>query len=125
MTVLLSISVLVNVILLAVVLTARAVYLRSQESAAANGEGSGDPREARPGFRRFVGDRHVDVTGISGEGIRIEGVRFSDGWVATHWLDLPPMREPKTEVWHNPGTEPFAKVSGHGGKTEVVWLDPA
>lgn len=81
------------------------------------------PVHDRPGLRRFVADRKVDVTGISGDGIRVEGVVFSDGWGVTHWLDLPPMNEPKTEVWHNPGVKPFEKVSGHGGLTEVVWID--
>lgn len=77
----------------------------------------------RPEFRRFIAVRKVDVTGISGKGIPVEGVVFSDGWGVTHWLDRPPMCEPKTEVWHNPGVEPFEKVSGHNGLTTVVWLD--
>jgi hypothetical protein len=86
----------------------------------------GDPTAiSRPRFRRFAVNRHVDVTGVSGTGIRVEGVVFSDGWGVTHWLDMPPMREPKTEVWHNPGVTPFQKISGHNGKTEVVWLDGA
>lgn len=69
----------------------------------------------------FVVQRDEDVSGVSGEGIVAEGVRFSDGWVATHWLDQPPMHEPKTEVWHNPGTAPFEKISGHGGRTRILW----
>jgi hypothetical protein len=77
----------------------------------------------RPAFRRFVFDRKVDVTGISGTGIRVEGVVFSDGWGVSHWLDMPPMNEPKTEVWHNPGVAPLVKISGHNGASEVVWLD--
>ncbi|MFB7594644.1 hypothetical protein [Streptomyces sp. NPDC056160] len=71
----------------------------------------------------FIVQRNEDVTGISGEGIVAEGVCFSDGWAVTHWLDRPPMNEPKTEVWHNPGTEPFEKISGHGGRTHIVWAD--
>lgn len=82
----------------------------------------------QPGFRRFIGDRRTDVTGISGEGVVVEGVVFSDGWGITHWLDRPPMNEPKTEIWHKPwwrrrSPDPFTKISGHGGKTRVVWLD--
>ncbi|MFJ6730043.1 hypothetical protein ACIQPQ_34605 [Streptomyces sp. NPDC091281] len=73
--------------------------------------------------KTFVVQRDQDVSGVSGEGVVAEGVRFSDGWVATHWLDKPPMHEPKTEVWHNPGTEPFEKISGHGGRTRIVWSD--
>ena len=79
--------------------------------------------EPRMGHRRFYVLRHEDVTGISGEGVPVEGVVFSDGWGVTHWLDRPPMNEPKTEVWHHPGVEPFEKVSGHGGRSEVVWVD--
>ncbi len=78
--------------------------------------------ESKP--RRFEVWRDVDVTEISGEGKVGEGVLFSDGWAVTHWLDRPPMNEPKTEVWHNPGTTPFVKISGHGGLTVLRWLDP-
>lgn len=82
----------------------------------------------RRGPRRFVANRRTDVTGISGTGTVAEGVVFSDGWGVSHWLDRPPMNEPKTEVWHKPwyrrrGTDPFTKISGHGGATVVEWLD--
>ncbi|MFF3848003.1 hypothetical protein [Streptomyces sp. NPDC002328] len=69
----------------------------------------------------FVVQRDEDVSGISGEGIVAEGARFSDGWVVTHWLDQPPMHEPKTDVWHNKGTAPFDRVHGHGGRTRILW----
>lgn len=84
-----------------------------------------DPRtvKTRPGLRRFYGLRHRDGTGISGTGVPVEGVMFSDRYVVTHWLDQAPMHEPKTEAWHHKGVEPFEKISGHGGDTEVVWLD--
>ncbi|MGW0581934.1 hypothetical protein ACWD25_39715 [Streptomyces sp. NPDC002920] len=71
----------------------------------------------------FVVQRDEDVSGISGEGVIAEGVRFSDGWVATHWLDKPPMNEPKTDVWHHKGIEPFRKIHGHGGRTRILWAD--
>jgi hypothetical protein len=120
----LALSVVVNVVLLYLLI----MVLSGQQYFAAMREGEDPEPEHRPRFRRFVGQRHVDVTGISGEGIRVEGVVFSDGWGITHWLDLPPMNEPKTEVWHKPwwrrrSPDPFTKISGHGGKTEVVWLD--
>jgi hypothetical protein len=73
--------------------------------------------------RTFVAQRDADVSGVSGEGIVAEGVQFSDGWAVTHWLDRPPMHEPKTDVWHNPGTRPFERVHGHDGATRVVWAD--
>ena len=71
----------------------------------------------------FIVQRDQDVSGISGEGIVAEGVQFSDGWVVTHWLDKPPMNEPKTDVWHNKGAEPFERIHGHGGNTRIVWAD--
>lgn len=82
----------------------------------------------RPGFRRFYGQRDDDVTGISGEGIVIEGVVFSDGYGVTHWLNQAPQFEPKTDVWYKPflrpnGTDAFTKISGHGGRTRLVWVD--
>lgn len=71
----------------------------------------------------FVVQRDEDVSGISGEGVVAEGVRFSDGWVVTHWLDQPPMHEPKTDVWHHKGVGPFRKIHGHGGSTRILWAD--
>ncbi|WP_329214914.1 hypothetical protein OG352_05510 [Streptomyces sp. NBC_01485] len=73
--------------------------------------------------RAFVVQRDEDVSGISGEGVVAEGVQFSDGWVATHWLDQAPMHEPKTDVWHNKGAAPFERVHGHGGRTRIQWAD--
>jgi hypothetical protein len=113
-----SVSVVLNVVLLVVLFYAR--------SARQYMEGIRDDElehSVKPGFRRFHARRYKDVTGVSGPGIPAEGVQFSDGWVVTHWLDQAPMYEPKTEVWHNPGVQPFEKVSGHGGATKVVWLD--
>ncbi|MGV4984551.1 hypothetical protein ACVB8X_14110 [Streptomyces sp. NRAIS4] len=71
----------------------------------------------------FIVQRDQDVSGVSGEGVIAEGVQFSDGWVVTHWLDQPPMNEPKTDVWHNKGAEPFQRIHGHGGSTRIVWAD--
>lgn len=84
--------------------------------------------EHRPGFRRFYGRRDSDVTGISGEGIVVEGVVFSDGFGVTHWLNQAPQFEPKTDVWYKPflrpgGGDAFTKISGHGGRTTLVWVD--
>lgn len=119
-----AVSVVINIVLL-VYLTYRRYWRQYQAAMLDDEDGA---VTCRPRFRRFVANRHQDVTGISGEGVRVEGVVFSDGWGVTHWLDLPPMREPKTEVWHKPwwrrrDKDPFTKISGHGGKTEVVWLD--
>ncbi|GHA01112.1 hypothetical protein ACFOOM_12395 [Streptomyces echinoruber] len=78
----------------------------------------------KPTFPRvFVAQRDEDVSGVSGEGVIVEGVMFSDGWVVTHWLDQPPMHEPKTDVWHNKGSRPFERIHGHGGSTRILWAD--
>jgi hypothetical protein len=116
-----SVSIVLNVLLLFALLVRREA--RGQSEGVSEGDAGSGIR--RPKFRRFVVNRRVDVTGISGTGIRVEGVVFSDGWAVTHWLDLPPMSEPKTEVWHNPGVDPFIKISGHNGASEVVWIDSA
>lgn len=121
MTVLLLISVFVNAVLLV------ALFYRRQAKHWAAGMAETEESASlvfhRPKFRRFVFNREVDVTGISGTGVRVEGVVFSDGWAVNHWLDMPPMNEPKTEVWHNPGVDPLVKISGHDGASKVVWLD--
>lgn len=119
-----AVSVLLNLLLLYVLLVKRSFH----QYRSAIEEGDGPAEAAHPSFRRFIVRRHVDVTGISGTGVPVEGVVFSDGWGVSHWLDRPPMREPKTEIWHKPwyrrrGKDPFTKVSGHGGKSEVVWID--
>jgi hypothetical protein len=76
-------------------------------------------------IRRFRLVRTVDATGVSGTGVVAEGVIFSDGWAVTHWLSRPPVNEPTTQVWHNPGHEPIRKVHGHNGSTKIEWLDIA
>lgn len=122
MTAITVVSILLNVVLLyslLIVWSGRAYFRAMRE-----GEDP-EPTDRRPRFRRFAVHRDVDVTGISGTGIPVEGVVFSDGWGVTHWLDRAPMHEPKTEVWHNPGVGPFIKISGHNGATRVVWLDEA
>ena len=117
----LGVSVVLNMMLLYALLMVWSgrSYFRSMR------EGESDELAARPRFRRFAVHRDVDVTGISGTGIPVEGVVFSDGWGVTQGLDRAPMYEPKTEVWHNPGVDPFIKISGHNGATRVVWLDEA
>ncbi len=71
-------------------------------------------------FRRFVLRREIDVTGISGSGDVAEGVEFSNGVVALQWTS----DFPTSVVFHQRGMESVAAVHGHGGATQVVWLDP-
>ncbi len=70
-------------------------------------------------MRRFHLKRVEDETGISGTGIVVEGVEFSDGSIALHWLTA-------TSSWcfYNSMDHVIA-IHGHGGKTIVVWVDEA
>lgn len=69
-------------------------------------------------MRRFRLIRYVDVSKVSGTGNVAEGIQFSDGSVAVRWIS----RTPCTAVWDN--IDALLAVHGHGGKTEVEWIDP-
>lgn len=68
-------------------------------------------------MRRFNLERREDESGISGTGIVVEGVMFSDGSVALRWLT-------NTTSWgiYRSMSEVEA-IHGHNGKTLVRWLD--
>lgn len=73
------------------------------------------------GLRRFIVRRHEDVSGVSGKGVVCEGVEFSDGHVAVHWVGSKyPWTTPIPE-----GVDGFLDVHGHGGRTVVEWVDDA
>ena len=67
--------------------------------------------------RRFVFIRDEDETGISGEGLVVEGVRYSDGRCAYRW-----MTEHQTDQLADSIDKLYA-IHGHGGRTRVVFLD--
>jgi hypothetical protein len=69
--------------------------------------------------RRFELHRSVDVTGVSGTGIVAEGIEFSDGVVCLHWIS----EWPSSVVHYDRGMESVEHVHGHGGSTEIVWVD--
>jgi hypothetical protein len=69
--------------------------------------------------RRFVLDRVVDHSGVSGTGTVAEGVQFSDGHIVLQWMG----RWPTSVVWHDKGMESVEAVHGHNGSTVVRWLD--
>lgn len=58
-----------------------------------------------------------DHSGVSGTGIVAEGVQFSTGRVALHWVS----NEPSTTAWDS--VEAMLRVHGHGGDTVLRWLD--
>jgi hypothetical protein len=68
-------------------------------------------------MRRFVLDREVDATGVSGTGIVAEGVEFSNGKCAVSWLTAVTsvaIYDTIAEVW---------AIHGHDGHTEIVFED--
>lgn len=73
-------------------------------------------REAKP-HRRFNLVRHEDETGVSGTGIVAQGVQFASGKVAMNWTT----DHTSTTIFDS--IEEVKAVHGHGGKTEVVWVD--
>ena len=48
------------------------------------------PRTAPQGIRTFTVCRQYDETGVSGEGVVIEGVQLATGHAIIHWLYPPP-----------------------------------
>lgn len=72
------------------------------------------------GVRRFVLDRRLDVSGVSGVGLIAEGVEWSDGTASMRWIG-----EHNSIVFWPEGIPVLEAVHGHGGGTKVVYLDPA
>lgn len=70
-------------------------------------------------MKRFYFQRTNDVSGTSGVGIVAEGVQFSDKRVALRWItdDAPS----STVVYDS--IEDAKAIHGHGGGTEIVWVD--
>ncbi|MFF8290450.1 hypothetical protein ACF068_14645 [Streptomyces sp. NPDC016309] len=67
--------------------------------------------------RRFYLQRHTDVTGVSGTGRVADGVLWPDGSADVRWRG----ERPSAVHWDR-----FADaeaVHGHGGATQIVWLD--
>lgn len=75
------------------------------------------PGSERP--RRFVFVRHQDVSGLSGDGVVMEGAQFPDGRVVVAWLGRYP------SVVHWPNMEQAVAVHCHQGDTTVAWVDEA
>lgn len=67
--------------------------------------------------RTFKLIRDEDVSFVSGTGFICEGVVFSDGHVALHWLGDMPITTPM------PTLDWVLKIHGHQGKTRLVWDD--
>jgi hypothetical protein len=70
-------------------------------------------------MRRFVLDRREDATGTSGTGVVAEGVEFSNGQCAVHWLS----QLETVTVYAN--ARVVERLHGHDGRTSIRWLDEA
>ena len=62
----------------------------AQEKKAAILKPKKPPRLAPEGIRTFTVARQYDETGVSGEGVVIEGVTLATGQCVAHWLFPPP-----------------------------------
>lgn len=61
--------------------------------------------------------RYEDRSGVSGTGIVAHGVEFADGAVAVRWCG----EFPSTSTWESVAA--VVAIHGHGGATEVRWVD--
>ena len=68
-------------------------------------------------MRRFVLERHEDVSGVSGTGIVAEGVEFSDGTAVVRWRG----EHSSTVLW--PSIRSVKIIHGHDGRTQIKFLD--
>jgi hypothetical protein len=68
-------------------------------------------------MRRFMLDRKVDVSGVSGVGVVAQGVMFDDGTVVVRWMG----ETPTTTIY--PGIVTVQKINCHNGATVIRWLD--
>lgn len=67
--------------------------------------------------RPFELHRDTDISGVSGTGKVAEGIIFSDGHAAIHWLGTWPTTTP------HPSIASIKAVHGHGGSTRIVLTD--
>jgi hypothetical protein len=68
-------------------------------------------------MRRFVLERHEDVSGTSGTGVVAEGVQFTNGNCAMAWIS------PLQSATIFQSADVLIKIHGHDGKTTLRWLD--
>lgn len=68
--------------------------------------------------RRFILNRTIDDSGISGTGVVAEGIEFSDGSCVVHWIVGD---HPCSSTWANVGD--VEAIHGHAGHTKIEWID--
>lgn len=72
--------------------------------------------------QRLMLYRHEDATGTSGTGAVASGVVWPDGHVALRWKADDPDATSSTSLWSS--VADLLRVHGHGGRSEIVYLDP-
>lgn len=80
---------------------------------------SGGVKQQTP--RLFVLHRIEDVSGLSGDGVVVYGIEWSDGKCATRFVLTDRVRNPPVSVWDR--LSDVQRVHGHGGRTRVVYLN--
>lgn len=68
-------------------------------------------------MRRFKLNRIEDVSGVSGLGTIAEGIEWSNGKCSINWLT------PYECIAYYGTIKALEAVHGHGGSTEIVWID--
>lgn len=67
--------------------------------------------------RRFVLVRYEDVNTVSGVGLVADGVEFADGVCVMRWRG----KQRSTTIYDN--IEILEGIHGHGGKSQIEWVD--
>lgn len=68
--------------------------------------------------RRFELHRTTDTNGVAGTGHVADGIVFSDGHAAIHWLS-----RRRTTTPHPDGIESVEEIHCYDDNTRIVWLD--
>jgi hypothetical protein len=69
-------------------------------------------------MRRFILRRVKDASGVSGLGVVAEGIEWSNGRIALHWISQ------LEAVNDYANAKVLTSLHGHGGDTVVEWIDP-
>jgi hypothetical protein len=74
-------------------------------------------KKPKSGMRYFYLKRIQDESGVSGEGIVAEGVEFTNGQCAMHWLTQ------FSSIAIYPSLKELINIHGHEGKTKVEYYE--
>ena len=75
------------------------------------------PKSKESNMRRFILRRSEDVSGTSGTGVVAEGVEFSNGQVAIHWIS----QLESVNIYAN--VKVLDTLHGHDNRTVIEWID--